>query len=57
MTTKKQVVVRMSAAAAAAAEALQPGALVRVVATPAPITIARQLLRPGVWEAASIAAR
>lgn len=57
VTTKKQVVVRMSAAAAAAAEALQPGALVRVVATPAPITIARQLLRPGVWEAASIAAR
>ena len=57
VTTKKQVVVRMSAAAAAAAEALQPGALVRVVATPAPINIARQLLRPGVWEAASIAAR
>ena len=55
--TKKQVVVRMSAAAAAAAEALRPGALVRVVATPAPITISRQLLRPGVWEAASIAAR
>jgi hypothetical protein len=47
----------MSAAAAAAAEALKPGALVRVVATPAPINIARQLLRPGVWEAASIAAR
>ncbi len=57
ITTKRQVVVRLSAAAAAAAEALTPGALVRVVATPAPITIARQLLRPGVWEAASIAAR
>ena len=57
VTTKKQVVLRMSAAAAAAAEALRPGAMVRVVATPARITIARQLLRPGVWEAASIAAR
>ncbi len=55
--TKKQVVVRMSPAAAAAAADLAPGTLVRVVATPAPITIARQLLRPGVWEAASIAAR
>jgi Peptidase family M23 len=55
--TRKQVVVRMSAAAAAAAEAFKPGALVRVDATAAPITISRQLLRPGVWEAASIAAR
>ena len=55
--TKKQVVVRMTPAAAGAAAALTPGALVRVEATPAPITIARQLLRPGVWEAASIAAR
>jgi peptidoglycan LD-endopeptidase LytH len=55
--TKKQVVVRMSAAAAAAAEGIGPGRLVRVVASPAAITLAHQLLRPGVWEAATIAAR
>lgn len=55
--TKKQVVVRMTAPAAAAAEGIGPGRLVRVVASPAAITLAHQLLRPGVWEAATIAAR
>jgi hypothetical protein len=55
--TKKQVVVRMTATAAAAAEGIGPGRLVRVVASPAAITLAHQLLRPGVWEAATIAAR
>jgi hypothetical protein len=55
--TRKQVVVKMSPAAAAAAESIAPGALVRVVATGAAITLAHQLMRPGVWEAASIAAR
>jgi hypothetical protein len=55
--TRKQVVVKMSPAAAAAAESIAPGAMVRVVATGATITLAHQLMRPGVWEAASIAAR
>ena len=55
--TRKQVVVKMSPAAAAAAESIAPGAMVRVVATGAAITLSHQLMRPGVWEAASIAAR
>ena len=52
--TRKQVVVKMSAAAAAAAEpisARRDGA--RRGRAGAPITLARQMLRPGVWEAAS----
>ena len=55
--TRKQVVVKVSPAAAAAAESIAPGAMVRVVATGAAITLSHQLMRPGVWEAASIAAR
>ena len=55
--TKKQVVVRLSAAAAAAAATIAPGSMVRIEATAARITLARQLMQPGVWEAATIAAR
>jgi murein DD-endopeptidase MepM/ murein hydrolase activator NlpD len=57
VVTKKQVVVRLSPAAATAAAAIAPGSLVRVEVTPARLTLAHQLLRPGVWQAASIAAR
>jgi hypothetical protein len=55
--TRRQVVVRFSPAAAAAVASIAPGTLVRVVATGARITLAHQLMRPGVWEAATIAAR
>jgi hypothetical protein len=55
--TRKRVVMRLSPAAAAAAGAIAPGRMVRVAATPAAITLAHQLMRPGVWEAATIAAR
>ncbi len=57
ITTRKQVVMKLSAAAAASAETIAPGSLVRVVATGAPITLAHQLMRPGVWEAATITTR
>jgi murein DD-endopeptidase MepM/ murein hydrolase activator NlpD len=55
--TRRGISVRVAPAAFAALGTLRPGRLVRVGFTASTITLAQQLMRPGVWEAATIAAR
>lgn len=55
--TRRHLVIRLSPAAAATAVTIGAGRLVRVVASAARVTLDHQLMRPGVWEAATIAAR
>jgi peptidoglycan LD-endopeptidase LytH len=57
LRTRRGISVRVAATAMAALATLRPGRLVRVGFTPSKITLAQQLMRPGVWEAATIAAR
>jgi len=57
LRTRRGISVRVGVGAIAALATLRPGRLVRVGFTPSRITLAHQLMRPGVWEAATIAAR
>jgi hypothetical protein len=57
LRSRRGISVRLAPAAIAALATIKVGRLVRVALTPAPVTLARQLMRPGVWEAATIAAR
>jgi hypothetical protein len=55
--SRRGISLRLSPAAIAALAGVAAGRLVKVPLTPTKLTLNHQLMRPGVWEAASIAAR
>ena len=57
LRSRRGISVRLAPAAIAALGTIRPGTLVRVALTPTKLTLAHQLMRAGVWEAATIAAR
>jgi murein DD-endopeptidase MepM/ murein hydrolase activator NlpD len=57
MRTRRGISVRVSPAVIAALGTIRPGRLVRVGLTPTALTLSHQMMRAGVWEAATIAAR
>ena len=55
--SRRGIAVRVSTGAIASLATIPAGRLVKVGLTPTTLTLAHQLMRPGVWEAATIAAR